>query len=179
MKRVWFPFEAKPSYDNLMLWEASTTAFFGFCHSGEITTPSENSYDPNVHLSYRDITTDNPKINVHLCCLSGKEGHEDVHRQDRRWHVSCCYYNNYMNLGLYSNPMCRTLRRYIYNSFNDQNSLSTFELLLMALTISGFCNWKKGTGKNGVLSCHANSVSHKQAEIAWQWQWHVAPCSLL
>ena len=61
LKRVWFPYETEPSYDNLMLWAASTTAFFGFCHSGEITTPSENSYDPSIHLSYGDIASDNPK----------------------------------------------------------------------------------------------------------------------
>ena len=61
MKGVWFPSKSEPSYDNLMLWAASTTAFFGFCRSGEITTSSENSYDPNVHLSYGDIATDNPK----------------------------------------------------------------------------------------------------------------------
>ena len=34
---------------------------FGFCRSGEITTPSENSYDPSIHLSYGDIASDNPK----------------------------------------------------------------------------------------------------------------------
>ena len=44
-----------------MLWAASTTAFFGIRRSSEITTPSENSYDPNVHLSYGDIAPDNPK----------------------------------------------------------------------------------------------------------------------
>jgi len=31
-----------------------------------------------------------------------------------------------------------------------------------AFTITGFRNWKKATGKNGVL--HANSVSHKSFE---------------
>ena len=60
-KRVWFPLTINPSYDNLMLWAASTIAFFSFCRSGEITTPSDNSYGPNIHLSYADITTDNPK----------------------------------------------------------------------------------------------------------------------
>ena len=61
MKRVWFPSDTNSSYDNLMLWVVSTIAFFGFCRSGEITTPSDNSYDPNIHLSYADIATDNPK----------------------------------------------------------------------------------------------------------------------
>ena len=59
MKEVWFPSKSEPLYDSLMLWAAATTAFFGFCRSGEITTPSENKYDPNVHLSLSDISTDN------------------------------------------------------------------------------------------------------------------------
>lgn len=61
MKGVWFSSESAPLYDSLMLWAAATTAFFGFCRSGEITTPSENNYDPNVHLSLSDIATDNVK----------------------------------------------------------------------------------------------------------------------
>ena len=69
MKRVWFPSETNPSYDNLMLWSASTIAFLGFCHSGEITTPSDNSCDPNIHLSYADIATYNPKCpSIATCC---------------------------------------------------------------------------------------------------------------
>ena len=48
MKGLWFSSEAKPSYDNLMLWASSIS---GFSRSGEITTPSENSYDPNVRTS--------------------------------------------------------------------------------------------------------------------------------
>ena len=62
MKEVWFISKSESSYDNLMLWAASTTVFFGFCHSGKITTPSENNYDPSIHLSYGDIATDNPKF---------------------------------------------------------------------------------------------------------------------
>ena len=36
-----------------------------------------------------------------------------------------------------------------------------------AFTVTGFCNWKKANGKDGVLNCHANTVSHQQAEVAW------------
>ena len=36
-----------------------------------------------------------------------------------------------------------------------------------AFTTTGFRNWKKATGKDGVLNRHASSVAHKQAEIAW------------
>ena len=68
MKGVWFPFKSEPSYDNLMQWAASTTAFFGFCRSGEITTSSENSYDPNP-MKISQLTIPNP----HPCCLSNQE----------------------------------------------------------------------------------------------------------
>ena len=61
MKRVWFPSETNPSYDNLMLWVARTIAFCRSRRSGEITTPSDNSYDPNIYLSYADIAADKPK----------------------------------------------------------------------------------------------------------------------
>ena len=43
-----------------MLWAACTTCFFGFLRSGEIVTPSQKEYDPGVHLSYGDVTVDNP-----------------------------------------------------------------------------------------------------------------------
>ena len=46
------------------------------------------------------------------------------------------------------------------SSFGQSRPESTF-------TVTGFCNWKKATGKNGVLSRHANSATHKQAEVAW------------
>ena len=61
MKEVWFRSKSELLYDSLMLWAAATTAFFGFCRSGKITTPSEKTYDPSVHLSLRDISTDNAK----------------------------------------------------------------------------------------------------------------------
>lgn len=32
-----------------------------FCRSGEVVVESENSYDPNSHLSYRDLSVDNPQ----------------------------------------------------------------------------------------------------------------------
>ena len=41
-----------------MLWAASTTAFFDFCQSGEVTLSSESSYDPQTHLSYSDLPVD-------------------------------------------------------------------------------------------------------------------------
>ena len=51
-----YPKDAPP--DRLMLWAASTTAFFGFCQSGEVTVSSEGSYDPQSHLSFSDLAVD-------------------------------------------------------------------------------------------------------------------------
>ena len=56
IKSVWLHKESSP--DRLMLWAASTTAFFGFCRSGEVTINSEGSYDPQSHLSVSDLAVD-------------------------------------------------------------------------------------------------------------------------
>ena len=56
IKAVWL--SKGVSADRLMLWAASTTAFFGFCRSGEVTVSSESSYDPQTHLSYSDLAVD-------------------------------------------------------------------------------------------------------------------------
>ena len=46
------------------------------------------------------------------------------------------------------------------NSYGRSRPESTF-------TVTGFRNWKKATGKDGVLNRHASSVAHRQAEVAW------------
>ena len=56
IKAVWL--SKGVSADRLMLWAASTTAFFGFCRSGEVTVSSGSSYDPQTHLSYSDLAVD-------------------------------------------------------------------------------------------------------------------------
>ena len=56
--------------DIIMLWAAVTLCFFGFFRSGEITVPSENAYDPKKHLTWGDISIDNPvspsTLRIHL-----------------------------------------------------------------------------------------------------------------
>jgi len=42
-----------------MMWAAATLCFFGFFRSGEITVPTEKSFDPTKHLTWGDIAIDN------------------------------------------------------------------------------------------------------------------------
>jgi len=47
------------SHNNLMIWVASCIAFFGFLRSSELTVPSQDTYDPSIHLSVNDVAVDN------------------------------------------------------------------------------------------------------------------------
>ena len=51
--------------DSFMLWAAVSTCFFGFMRAGEMTVPSETSFDPSSHLCITDVTIDcidNPQM---------------------------------------------------------------------------------------------------------------------
>ena len=48
-------------WDNIMLWAACSTCFFGFLRSGETTVPSEKDYDSSALLSYGDVLFDSTK----------------------------------------------------------------------------------------------------------------------
>ena len=56
--------------DHVMLWAAVTLCFFGFLRSGEVTVPSDSSFDPATHLTVHDISvndTANPTwLKLHL-----------------------------------------------------------------------------------------------------------------
>ena len=45
-----------------MLWAASVLCFFGFLRSGEITAPSQSSYNPETHLSWGDVAVDDHNV---------------------------------------------------------------------------------------------------------------------
>ena len=57
LRRVWL--EGNPTFNNTMLWVASTTTFFGFCTSREITVQCESKFDPQTHLCFSDVAVDN------------------------------------------------------------------------------------------------------------------------
>ena len=48
----------RSNFDNIMLWAACCTCFFGFLRSGEIVVPTATSYNPAAHLSFGDVTVD-------------------------------------------------------------------------------------------------------------------------
>ena len=59
LRKVW---ELNPQNpDNIMLWAAACTCFFGFFRAGEITVPSEMAYDAGAHLNFADVAIDDPK----------------------------------------------------------------------------------------------------------------------
>ena len=58
IKGVWDP--RADEADVVMLWAARCLAYFGFMLIGELTVPSDGAYDASAHLSWGDITVDDP-----------------------------------------------------------------------------------------------------------------------
>ena len=56
MRAVW----EKDSRNQDMLWAAVCACFFGFVRSGEITVPLESAYDLAAHLTYSDVSINDP-----------------------------------------------------------------------------------------------------------------------
>ena len=62
LQRIWKVWNRDPGNpDLIMLWAACTTCFTGFLQSGEIVVPSAKEFDPGVHLSFGDVSPDNPE----------------------------------------------------------------------------------------------------------------------
>lgn len=58
----------EPPYTKAMLHAACRVGFFGFMRSGEITVVSATAYDPDKHLSVRDVSV-NDHSNPQLICV--------------------------------------------------------------------------------------------------------------
>ncbi len=58
IKSVWDP-KANDA-DVVMLWAACCLAYFGFMRVGELTVPNDEAYEASTHLSWGDISVDNP-----------------------------------------------------------------------------------------------------------------------
>ena len=56
---MWQLLESRSSHpDNILLWAACCTFFFGFLRSGEVTVTSLKDYDPEAHHSDGDVPLD-------------------------------------------------------------------------------------------------------------------------
>ena len=51
-------FKSPYEFQEVMLWAACCTAFFGFLRVGEMTAPNLDEYDSSVHLSLKDVALD-------------------------------------------------------------------------------------------------------------------------
>ena len=49
------------TWDTRMFWAACCLCFFAFLRVSEMSVPDDTSYDPDVHLSFRDIAIDDLK----------------------------------------------------------------------------------------------------------------------
>ena len=52
--------------DTIMLWGAAVLYFFGFFRWGELTVPTLSAYDSGKHLSWGDVSIDDPQSPKHL-----------------------------------------------------------------------------------------------------------------
>ena len=57
-------------FDVMLLWAVCCTSFFGFFRMGELTVPSPASYDPNLHLSFSDVSVDSRQASSMACIHS-------------------------------------------------------------------------------------------------------------
>ena len=62
-----------------MLWAACCLCYFGYLRSGEITVPSENTYDKSVHLNMADVAVVST-ISPSLVRVTVKESKTDLFR---------------------------------------------------------------------------------------------------
>ena len=70
-------------YQNVMLWEACCTAFFGFLRVGEMTVQNQNNYDSTIHLSLQGVALDS-RVTPTIIWLAIKQSKTDPFRKGVR-----------------------------------------------------------------------------------------------
>ena len=65
LRDAWSP--TKGEHNTKMIWAACCLCFFAFLRAGEMTVPTDEEYDPSVHLSVQDISVDDAKHPSVLC----------------------------------------------------------------------------------------------------------------
>ena len=78
LNKVWS--RRMADFDTKMIWAACCLCFFAFLRAGEMTVPGDDSYDPSVHLSIKDISVDDPK-NPSMMCIKIKQSKTDPFRR--------------------------------------------------------------------------------------------------
>ncbi len=59
LRKAWL--DPARGHDGVMLWAVASLCFFGFLRSGEVTIPTDTSFDKAVHLTFEDFAVDNLK----------------------------------------------------------------------------------------------------------------------
>ena len=78
IRAAWEPDGRQP--DTKMQWAACCVCFFAFLRVGEMTVPSDDGYDPTVHLSMQDVAPDDPR-NPSLLQIRVKQSKTDPSRK--------------------------------------------------------------------------------------------------
>ena len=65
IKASWL--ERAQEFNVILLWAVCCTGFFDFFRMGELTVPSPTSYDPNLHLSFSDVSVDSRQAPTMAC----------------------------------------------------------------------------------------------------------------
>ena len=78
LREVWSP--SGTERDTKLIWAACCLCFFAFLRAGELTVPSDSTYDPAVHLSLSDVATDAP-LNPSALRITVKQSKTDPFRR--------------------------------------------------------------------------------------------------
>ena len=115
LKQVWLT--PPVTFDDKMLWAAACTGFFGFLRAGELTVPSSQAYDPDVHLSLGDLAIDSHD-SPSLIRLTIKQSKTDPFRQGVDIYI-----------GSTNGPVCpvKALIEYLWVRPSTQGALFLFE----------------------------------------------------